>query len=117
MVKTRSGGLPILIRDIGNVVLAPLTRQGVVTRDGRGEIVTGMVMMLRGENSRTVVEAAKETLHEIEKSLPPGVKLDVIYDRSELINRTLNTVLKNLLEGGTLVIVILFLMLGNFRAG
>ena len=74
-------------------------------------------MMLRGENSRTVVEAAKEKLVEIEASLPPGVKLDIIYDRSELINRTLHTVLKNLLEGGTLVIVILFLMLGNFRAG
>lgn len=117
VVKTRSGGLPILVRDIGTVELVPLTRQGVVTRDGRGEIVTGMVMMLRGENSRTVVEAAKEKLAEIELSMPPGVKLDIIYDRSELINRTLHTVLKNLLEGGTLVIVILFLMLGNFRAG
>ncbi|MCL4125388.1 UNVERIFIED_CONTAM: hypothetical protein GTU68_049234 [Idotea baltica] len=117
VVKTRPGGLPILVRDIGTVKLAPLTRQGVVTRDGRGEIVTGMVMMLRGENSRRVVEAAKEKLAEIELSMPPGVKLDIIYDRSELINRTLHTVLKNLLEGGTLVIVILFLMLGNFRAG
>ncbi len=117
VVKTRSGGLPILIRDIGRVELVPLTRQGVATRDGRGEIVTGMVMMLRGENSRTVVEAAKEKLAEIEATLPPGVKLEIIYDRSVLIGRTLHTVLKNLLEGGTLVIVILFLMLGNFRAG
>lgn len=117
VIKTRPGGLPILVRDVGQVVLVPLTRQGVATRDGRGEIVTGMVMMLRGGNSRTVVEAAKEKLAEIEESLPPGVKLDVIYDRSDLINRTLHTVMKNLLEGGTLVIVILFLMLGNFRAG
>lgn len=117
VIKTRPGGLPILIRDVGEVVLAPLTRQGVATRDGRGEIVTGMVMMLRGENSRTVVESAKQRLKEIEGSLPPGVRLEVIYDRSDLINRTLQTVIKNLLEGGTLVVVILFIMLGNFRAG
>ncbi len=117
VIKSRYGGIPVLVRDVARVQLEPLTRQGVVTRDGRGEIVTGMVMMLRGENSRTVVEAAKAKLKEIEPTLPPGVNLEIIYDRSELINRTLNTVLKNLLEGGTLVIVILFLMLGNFRAG
>ena len=110
-------GDPVLIRDLGTVSIAPLTRQGAVTRDGRGEAVTGMVMMLLGENSRTVVEQAKSYLKEIEKTLPPGVSIEVIYDRASLINRTLHTVLKNLLEGGTLVIVILFLMLGSFRAG
>ncbi|HRX82765.1 MAG TPA: efflux RND transporter permease subunit, partial [Pirellulaceae bacterium] len=117
VVKTREGGVPVLVRDIGEVVIVPLTRQGVVTRDGRGEIVTGMVMMLRGENSRQVVEAAKDSLREIEAAMPPGVEIEVIYDRAELINRTLHTVVKNLMEGGTLVIVVLFLMLGNFRAG
>ncbi len=117
VVASRPGGLPILLRDVAEVRTGAMTRQGVVTRDGRGEIVTGMVMMLRGENSRTVVEDAKLALAEIEQTLPPGVQLEVIYDRASLINRTLNTVLKNLLEGGTLVIVILFLMLGNFRAG
>lgn len=117
VIKSRPGGIPVLVRDIGKVTNAPVTRQGVATRDGRGEIVTGMVMMLRGENSRTVVAAAKEKLEEIEKSLPSGVHIEIIYDRSHLIARTLHTVLKNLLEGGTLVIVILFLMLGNFRAG
>ena len=64
-----------------------------------------------------MVEAAKERLAEIQPTLPPGVELEVIYDRADLINRTLHTVLKNLMEGGTLVIVVLFLMLGNFRAG
>ena len=117
VVKTRAGGVPVLVRDIGEVAIVPLTRQGVVTRDGRGEVVTGMVMMLRGENSRRVVEAAKESLREIEATMPRGVELEVIYDRAELINRTLHTVVKNLMEGGTLVIVVLFLMLGNFRAG
>ncbi len=117
VIKTLDGGIPVLLRDLGAVVLAPMQRQGVVTRDGRGEIVTGMVMMFLGENSRTVVEAAKSRLREIEQSLPPGVELDVIYDRAHLINRTLHTVVKNLMEGGTLVIVILFLLLGNFRAG
>ncbi|MEO8498626.1 MAG: efflux RND transporter permease subunit, partial [Planctomycetota bacterium] len=117
VVKTRPGGVPVLVRDIGEVVIVPLTRQGVATRDGRGEVVTGMVMMLRGENSRRVVEAAKARLREIGATLPHGVELEVIYDRAELINRTLHTVIKNLMEGGTLVIVVLFLMLGNFRAG
>ena len=74
-------------------------------------------MMQLGDNSRTVVEAAKQRLAEIEETLPNGVEVEVIYDRAGLINRTLHTVLKNLMEGGTLVIVILFLMLGNFRAG
>ena len=117
VVKTREGGVPVLARDLGEVTVVPLTRQGVATRDGRGEVVTGMVMMLLGENSRRVVEAAKESLREIEAAMPPGVEIEVIYDRAELINRTLHTVVKNLMEGGTLVIVVLFLMLGNFRAG
>ncbi|MCA9144844.1 MAG: efflux RND transporter permease subunit, partial [Planctomycetales bacterium] len=76
VVKTREGGVPVLVRDIGEVVIVPLTRQGVVTRDGRGEIVTGMVMMLRGENSRQVVEAAKDSLREIEAAMPPGVEIE-----------------------------------------
>ncbi len=117
VVKSREGGLPILVRDLGDTVLAPLTRQGVATRDGRGEIVTGMVMMLIGENSRTVVQAARDRIEEIGQTLPPGVRLEIIYDRSHLINRTLRTVVSNLLEGGTFVFVILFLLLGNFRAG
>ncbi len=117
VVATRAGGLPVLVRDLGEVAAAPMTRQGAVTRDGRGEVVTGMVMMLLGENSRTVVHAAKERLSDIEASLPPGVTCEVIYDRAHLIERTLETVLHNLTEGGILVIVVLLLLLGSVRAG
>jgi cobalt-zinc-cadmium resistance protein CzcA len=117
VVRTQTGDLPILVKDIAQVVIAPLTRQGAATRDGRGEIVTGMVMMLLGENSRAVVERAKERLVEVQASLPPDVKLEILYDRSDLIGRTLHTVVHNLIEGGVLVIVVLLILLGSVRAG
>jgi cobalt-zinc-cadmium resistance protein CzcA len=117
VVRSPAGGVPVLVRDVGRVAVAPLVRQGAATRDGRGEIVTGMVMMVRGQNSRRVVEAAKEQLAELRGTLPPGVELDIVYDRSELIARTLDTVLHNLAEGGLLVIGVLLVLLGNFRAG
>ena len=117
VVRSPPGGVPVLIRDIGEVTVAPLVRQGAATRDGQGEIVTGMVMMVRGENSRRVVEAAKERLETLRQTLPPGVEIDLIYDRSDLIARTLDTVLHNLAEGGLLVVGVLLLLLGNIRAG
>lgn len=117
VVRREADGTPILVKDIASVTIAPMTRQGAVTRDGRGEAVTGLVMMLIGENSREVVVAAKERLIEIEKTLPDGVTLEVTYDRAALIGRTLDTVVRNLFEGGIFVIVILLLMLGSFRAG
>jgi cobalt-zinc-cadmium resistance protein CzcA len=117
IVRSPAGGVPVLIRNIGSVEIAPLVRQGVATRDGRGEIVTGMVMMIRGENSRRVVTAAKEKLEEVRRTLPPGVDLEILYDRSDLIARTLDTVLHNLAEGGLLVIGVLLVLLGNIRAG
>jgi cobalt-zinc-cadmium resistance protein CzcA len=117
VVRTRPGGFPILIRDLGSVRIGPMTRQGAVTRDGRGEIVTGMVMMLLGENSRRVVQAAKQRLEDIQPTLPEGVAVEVIYDRAELIDRTLRTVLVNLSEGGLLVVIVLLLLLGSIRAG
>jgi cobalt-zinc-cadmium resistance protein CzcA len=117
VVATRVGGVPVLVKDLGEVIIAPMTRQGAVTRDGRGEAVTGMVMMLLGENSRTVVHAAKERLADIQSSLPDGVTCEVIYDRAHLIERTLDTVLRNLTEGGILVVVVLLLLLGSVRAG
>jgi cobalt-zinc-cadmium resistance protein CzcA len=117
VVESHPGGLPVLVRDLGQVTISPLTRQGCVTRDGRGEIVTGMVMMMINANSRTVVQDAKARLAEIEKTMPEGVRLEVIYDRAELIERTLHTVEKNLLEGGVLVIIVLLFMLGSIRAG
>ncbi len=108
---------PILLRDVADVAIAPMTRQGAVTRDGRGEAVTGLVMMLVGANSREVVVNAKARLEKIEETLPEGVTIEVTYDRAALINRTLSTVLKNLTEGGALVILVLLFMLGSFRAG
>src|SRR3569623_1006879 len=117
VVRRRPHGVPLLVRDVARGNIAPLVRQGAVTRDGRGEAVTGMVMMLLGENSRQVVHEAKARLQEIERTLPSGVKLEVIYDRAHLIDRSLSTVLHNLVEGGVLVIVVLLLLLGSVRAG
>ena len=117
VIRREPDDTTILVKDIANVTIAPMTRQGAVTRDGRGEAVTGLVMMLVGENSREVVVAAKQRLSEIEKTLPDGVTLEVTYDRATLIGRTLDTVLRNLAEGGIFVIVILLMMLGSFRAG
>jgi cobalt-zinc-cadmium resistance protein CzcA len=117
VVRSPAGGVPVLVRNIGRVAIGPLTRQGAVTRGGRGEVVTGMVMMVRGENSRRVVGAAKAKLEEIRRTLPPGVEIDIVYDRSELIARTLDTVIHNLAEGGLFVIGVLLVLLGNVRAG
>jgi cobalt-zinc-cadmium resistance protein CzcA len=117
VVRKRPTGVPLLVKDVATVTIAPMTRQGAVTRDGRGEAVTGMVMMSLGENSRRVVHDAKARLKEIQETLPNGVTLEVIYDRAHLIERTLDTVVRNLVEGGALVIVVLLFMLGSIRAG
>lgn len=117
VLKREADGTPILMRDVATVEMAPMTRQGAVTRDGRGEAVTGLVMMLIGENSRVVVTAVKERIERLQKVLPEGVWIDVTYDRSALIGRTLKTVVKNLVEGGALVIIVLLVMLGSLRAG
>mgnify|MGYP000583803210 CR=1 FL=1 len=116
-VATRNDGTPLFVRDIANVAFAPVVRQGAVTRDGRGEAVTASVMMLMGANSGQVSEAVRERLEEIKPGLPPGVTIEVWYDRAELVDRTIRTVATNLIEGGVLVIVVLLLMLGNFRGG
>ncbi|RMH17275.1 MAG: efflux RND transporter permease subunit [Acidobacteria bacterium] len=110
-------GTPVYVRDVGRAELAPMIRQGAVTRDGRGEAVVGIVMMLIGENSRVVVDRVKEKIAQIEKTLPPGVTIDPFYDRTELVRRTIRTVAKNLAEGGLLVILVLLLLLGNLRGG
>lgn len=110
-------GTPVYVSDVGRVELAPMIRQGAVTRDGRGEAVVGIVMMLMGANSRVVVENVKDKIAQIEKTLPQGVTIDTFYDRTELVQRTIHTVAKNLIEGGILVIVVLLLLLGNLRGG
>ena len=109
--------VPVTIADVARVHPAPMIRAGLVTRDGEGEIVTGLVMMLIGENSRQVVNRVKEQVAKLQGSLPTGVTIEPLYDRTHLIDQTLDTVLHNLVEGGALVIVILLLLLGNIRGG
>jgi heavy metal efflux system protein len=110
-------GVPVTIRDVAKVHPAPMIRAGLVTRDGQGEIVTGLVMMLIGQNGREVVNRVKSEIEQLKKSLPPGVTIEPLYDRTHLINQTLNTVLHNLTAGGILVIAVLLGFLGNLRGG
>jgi cobalt-zinc-cadmium resistance protein CzcA len=110
-------GVPVTIADVAKVHPAPMIRAGLVTRDGEGEIVLGIVMMLIGENSRQTVGRVKDEVAKLQASLPPGVTIEALYDRTHLIDQTLDTVLHNLVEGGALVIVILLLLLGNIRGG
>lgn len=117
VLRRSERGTPLLLSDIADVCVAAMPRQGAVSRDGRGEAVTGMVMMRIGENSREVVARVKSRIDEIKSTLPSDVRLEIIYDREALIGRTLNTVLKNLTEGGILVAVVLLIMLGSLRAG
>jgi cobalt-zinc-cadmium resistance protein CzcA len=110
-------GVPIYVRNLGKVAFAPRIRQGAATRDGKGETVVGVVMMLIGENSRVVVDRVKAKIAaEIAPTLPEGVKIVPFYDRADLIRRTIRTVTHNLIEGAVLVIVVLFLFLGDLRA-
>ena len=117
VVATREDGIPVRTGEVAEVGLAPMIRQGAVTRDGRGEAVTGIVMMLMGANSREVSRAVYERIESISPTLPPGVAIDTFYDRTELVDRTIRTVATNLIEGGVLVIVVLLLLLGNLRGG
>ncbi|MDB5351706.1 MAG: czcA 4 [Planctomycetota bacterium] len=117
VLDTSRDGTPILVRDVATVRFAPMLRHGAATRDGRGEAVTATILMLSGENSRAVVKRIKTRLQEIEKVLPPGIKIEPFYDRAVLIQKTLSTVASNLAEGGILVVAVLLLFLGNLRAG
>ncbi|MBI1285624.1 MAG: CusA/CzcA family heavy metal efflux RND transporter [Thiobacillus sp.] len=107
--------VPILVHDVADVAIGKELRTGAATRDGE-ESVLGMAMMLIGENSRTVARAAAARLDEIQPSLPNGVKVEAVYDRTTLVDKTITTVRTNLLEGALLVVVVLFLLLGNVRA-
>jgi cobalt-zinc-cadmium resistance protein CzcA len=117
VLDTRNDGTPIRVADIGEVAFAPMLRQGAVTRDGNREAVTGMVMMLMGGNSRQVVRDVKEKIDAIRKTLPKGVTIDTFYDRTELVEKTIHTIVENISVGVLLVVVMLFLLLGDFRAG
>jgi len=117
LIEMRDDGVPLRVRDVARVQLAPFLRQGAVTRDARGEIVTGTVLMLASANGREVVERVRDKLAEIEPALPKGVTIDVFYDRAELVNRTIRTVATNLSEGALFVVGVLFLLLGSVRGG
>jgi cobalt-zinc-cadmium resistance protein CzcA len=115
IVVTNRGGIPIRIADVADIGMGEELRTGAATENGR-EVVLGTVFMLAGENSRIVARAAAERLEEVAKALPGGVKAVPVYDRTNLVERAIWTVEKNLLEGALLVIVVLFLLLGNVRA-
>jgi heavy metal efflux system protein len=109
-------GVPILIKNIATVAHGTALRQGAATKDGAGEVVLGLVMMLKGENSREVIERVKIKIAEMSKSIAEGVTLEPFYDQSKLVNQTIDTVKTNLLEGGLLVVLVLLLTVGNLRA-
>jgi cobalt-zinc-cadmium resistance protein CzcA len=117
IVITSEDGVPVRIRDVADVEIGHEIRRGAVTANGRGEAVLGLGFMLMGENSHHVTWAIKDKVNAIRESLPPGVKLQTVYDRTELIDHVIHTVQKNLFEGGLLVVAVLFVFLGNLRAG
>jgi heavy metal efflux system protein len=115
VIKARDG-VPVRIGDVADVTIGAEVRRGAVTADGRGEVVLGLGFMLMGENTHEVTWAMKHRLDEIKASLPGNVALQSVYDRTELVDHVINTVRKNLFEGGLLVVAVLFAFLGNLRA-
>lgn len=115
-VKTVNGS-PVLIRDVANVQYGSATRYGAVTRNGEGEVVAGISLMLKGENFQEVIRNVKERMAQIQKSLPEGVVIEPFIDRTQLVDRVTDTITRNLVEGFLIVVFILVLFLGNFRAG
>jgi heavy metal efflux system protein len=115
IILDRRDGVPIRVSDVASVGEGPELRTGAATENGK-EIVLGTVFMLVGENSRAVAQRSAKQLAEIQKSLPAGIEVKTVYNRTDLVDRTIATVSKNLIEGALLVIVILFLLLGNIRA-
>ncbi len=109
-------GVAIKVKDVAEVQIGAATRQGATSKDGKGEVMSGMVIMTRGESSKEVIGKVHERFRQIEKALPDGVKIIPFYEQTDLINRTIRTVATNLIEGGLLVIAVLFLFLWNIRA-
>ena len=110
-------GFPLTVSMVAEVKHGPRMRLGAASKDGKGEVVIGVALMLMGESSRTVTEAVKAKLAALAPSLPEGTRIEAFYDRSTLVDRTMLTVGKNLLEGAALVILVLFVLLGDLRAG
>ncbi len=117
VVKVNANGIPVLIRNVARVDYGHAIRYGAMTRNNEGEVVGAVVMMLKGANSSKVISNVKERIKQIEKTLPEGVVIDPFIDRTKLVNNAISTVTKNLAEGALIVIFVLVLLLGNFRAG
>ena len=117
IVVTNVNGLPITIKDVAKVGFGKAVRYGAFTKDGKGEAVGGMILMLKGANSNDVIQAVKQRVSEIQKSLPEGVTIEPFLDRSALIAKTTSTVSQNLMEGALIVIFVLVFLLGNWRGG
>ncbi len=110
------GGIPVHVRDVAKVGINSLTRYGAVTADGQGEVVTGLVLLREGANSRTTVEGAKQALEALKPALPKGIEIIPFYDRTDLVNESVWTVQKALGEAVVLVLIVLLVMLGNLRS-
>ncbi|EAQ82161.1 efflux RND transporter permease subunit [Blastopirellula marina] len=116
VIKAKDGA-PIRVSDVAEVKIGHEIRRGTVTADGQGEAVLGLGFMLMGENSHQVTWALKDKLEQVRSTLPAGVTIKTVYDRTELVDHVIHTVQKNLFEGGLLVVAVLFIFLGNLRAG
>ena len=117
VIRSSSSGTPIMLSDVATVEIGSAMRFGSASQDGEGEVVTGITMQLKGANARVTVDAVKQRIERVKTALPEGVVIEPYYDREVLVNRTIETVLTNLIEGALLVVFVLLLFLVNLRAG
>ena len=117
VARPGQGGAPLLVRDVAAVRFGHAVRYGAMDRDGQGETVGGVVLMLKGASSETTIKNVKERVAEIQQTLPKGLEIDPFLDRTKLVDKAIHTVIKNLIEGGVIVVLVLLLLLGNLRAG
>ncbi len=116
-VRTTGNGMPVFIRDVAEVRLGQAVRYGAMTWQDKGEVAGAVVLMLKGENASQVISGVKERMEKIRKTLPEGVEVETFYDRTKMVNRSIDTVKTNLLEGALIVVFVLVFFLGNLRAG
>ena len=117
IVITNRGGIPIHISDVGSVRFGSAKRFGAMTKDGEGECVGGIAMMLKGANANVVTKELEARVERVQKMLPEGVRVEPYLNRSELVDRNISTVIRNLIEGALIVFIVLIIFLGNVRAG
>lgn len=116
-IKRTAGGTPLFIRDVADIKIGHATRYGAMCYNDKGEVAGAVVMMLKGANSSEVIKNVKQRIAQIQKSLPEGVVIEPFLDRTKMVNNAIGTVEKNLMEGALIVVFVLVLFLGNFRAG